>query len=69
MIGEVVLSGVFIPAALLSGTIAFAASLVMRRVLRVAGAYAFVWHAGLFDVSMFVVLWWLIALAAGVVTR
>ena len=28
-----------------------------RRVLRAAHAYAYIWHAGLFDVSTFVVLW------------
>jgi Protein of unknown function (DUF1656) len=31
-------------------------------------AYAFVWHAGLFDVAMFVVLWWLFSVAAGTPT-
>ena len=57
MIGEVELGGVFIPIVLVSGTVGFATSLVLRRVLRAMHAYAFVWHAGLFDVAMFVVLW------------
>ena len=57
MIGEVDLNGVFIPIALVSGAVGFVASLVLRRVLRAVHAYAFVWHAGLFDVAIFVTLW------------
>jgi hypothetical protein len=65
LIGEVETSGVFIPVALVAGVLAFVATLVFRRILRTANAYAFVWHAGLFDVAMFVVLWWLVACAVG----
>ena len=57
MIGEVEVGGVFIPVALISGIAAFLFSLVFRRLLRAAQAYRFIWHAGLFDVAMFVVLW------------
>jgi hypothetical protein len=57
VIGEVELGGVFIPIALVSGLVGFAVSLVLRRILRAIKAYEFVWHAGLFDVAMFVVLW------------
>ncbi len=57
MIGEVEMGGVFIPIALVSGIIGFLASLILRRILRVAHAYTFVWHAGLFDVAAFVLLW------------
>jgi protein AaeX len=64
MSGEISAFGVFMPAALVTGAGAFGASLGLRRVLRAFNAYAFVWHAGLFDVAMFVVLWWLIAYAA-----
>ncbi len=67
MIGEVETSGVFIPVALVAGILAFIATLVLRRTLRIANAYAFVWHAGLFDVAMFVVLWWLVAYAVSAV--
>jgi hypothetical protein len=67
VIGEVETSGVFIPVVLVAGVIAFIATLVFRRVLRAANAYAFVWHAGLFDVAMFVVFWWLVAYAGGLV--
>ena len=65
MAGEVEVSGIFIPVALVAGVLAFIASLVLRRVLRAVNAYALVWHAGLFDVAMFVVLWWLVACAVG----
>ena len=64
MIGEVEVSGIFIPVALVAGVLAFIASLVLRRILRAVNAYAFIWHAGLFDIAMFVVLWWLVACAA-----
>jgi protein AaeX len=57
MIGEVEAGGVFIPVALVSGIIGFATSLILRRILRVAHVYTFVWHAGLFDVAAFVLLW------------
>jgi hypothetical protein len=57
VIGEVEMGGVFIPIALVSGIIGFWASLILRRILRVAHAYTFVWHAGLFDVASFVLLW------------
>jgi hypothetical protein len=63
--GEVEVSGIFIPVALVAGVLAFIASLVLRRILRAVNAYAFIWHAGLFDVAMFVVLWGLVAYAVG----
>ena len=65
MIGEVEASGVFIPVVLVAGVLAFIATMVFRRILRTVNAYAFVWHAGLFDVAMFVVLWWLVAYVGG----
>jgi len=67
MIGEVELGGVFIPVVLVSGIVGLVASLILRRVLRAAHAYNYIWHAGLFDVAMFVVLWCLVAYASGVV--
>jgi protein AaeX len=62
--GEIEAFGVFMPTALITGASAFGSILALRRVLRAVNAYAFVWHAGLFDVAMFVVLWWLIAYVA-----
>jgi hypothetical protein len=57
MTGEVEMGGVFIPVVLVSAVVGFLLSLVLRRGLRAARAYAFIWHAGLFDVALFVVLW------------
>jgi hypothetical protein len=57
VIGEVEMGGVFIPIVLVSGIVGFVASLILQRVLRAAHAYTFIWHAGLFDIAMFVVLW------------
>jgi len=61
MIGESVIAGVFIPRVLVVLLLAFAGSLLARRALRSFNAYRFIWHAGLFDTAIFVVLAWLIA--------
>lgn len=61
MIGEWFIDGVFIPRVLVVLLLAFAVSLLLRRVLRSFNAYRFIWHAGLFDIAMFVGLAWLIA--------
>jgi protein AaeX len=62
MIGEVEIGGVFLPTILVAGITGFLATLAARRILRVVAAYKFIWHAGLFDVAMFVVMWWLAVL-------
>ncbi|MGF6261021.1 DUF1656 domain-containing protein [Paraburkholderia youngii] len=61
MIGEAFIDGVFIPRVLVVFLLAFAASLILRRVLRSLNLYRFVWHAGLFDAAVFVSIAWLIA--------
>ena len=61
MIGEVDVAGVFLPALFLTAIGAFAATLLAKRLLRSLNVYRFVWHAGLFDTALFVVLWWLVA--------
>jgi len=63
MIGESIIDGVFIPRVLVVFMLAFAASLLLRRTLRLLNAYRFIWHAGLFDTATFVALAWLIARA------
>jgi hypothetical protein len=63
MIGETDIGGVFIPRLLLVAVLAFACLLVLRVFLRRLRLYRFVWHAGLFDTALFVVLLWLLALA------
>jgi hypothetical protein len=63
MIGESIIDGVFIPRVLVVFALAFAASLLLRRTLRLLNAYRFIWHAGLFDTAVFVALAWLITSA------
>jgi protein AaeX len=60
MIGEVDIAGVFLPALLLTAIAAFVVTLLAKRLLRSLNAYRFVWHAGLFDTALFVVVWWLV---------
>ena len=57
MIGELDLNGIFLSPALVSAVIAFAVFVVVRRIIERVGAYRFVWHAALFDGSVFVILW------------
>ena len=63
MIGEIELRGGFIPSLLLLGIGAFVVSLVLRVILRRIHFYRFVWHAGLFDTALYVVILWVAALA------
>jgi protein AaeX len=63
MIGEAVVHGVFIPYLLILTVTAFLVLLPIRWVLRRLQLYRFVWHAGLFDTALFVVILWGIARA------
>ena len=61
MIGEAEFDGVFIPYLLILTVTAFLALVPIRWVLRRMHFYRFVWHAGLFDVALFVVILWILA--------
>jgi hypothetical protein len=61
MTGEFAIDGVFVPRVLIEFALAFGVSLLLRRMLRWFRLYRFVWHAGLFDTAVFVVLAWTIA--------
>jgi hypothetical protein len=63
MIGEANFDGVFIPYFLILTVAAFLALLPLRWVLRRIHFYRFVWHAGLFDTALFVVILWIVARA------
>ncbi|MEI9888886.1 MAG: DUF1656 domain-containing protein [Rhizomicrobium sp.] len=63
MIGEMNIGGVFVPRLLLAAILAFGLAVIVKRVFRYADFYRFVWHAGLFDTALFVILWWLTAAA------
>jgi protein AaeX len=61
MIGELNIDGVFVPSLLVAAVVAFFLTSVVRLSLRRLDLYRFVWHAGLFDVALFVVLLWVTA--------
>jgi hypothetical protein len=63
MIGEIEIHGVFIPTLLVLGIGAFVVTLVLRVILRRLQFYRCVWHAGLFDTALYVVILWVAALA------
>ena len=62
MIGEASIHGVFVPWLLILALANFVATQLVRRVLRRLGFYRVVWHAGLFDVALFVIVLWLLTL-------
>jgi len=57
MIGEFDIGGVFTPALLIWGAIALILSIPLRQILNLVGLYRFVWHRGLFDIALVVLLW------------
>jgi protein AaeX len=54
---EVNINGVFFPALILWAAVAALVSPVVRRILDAAGVYRFVWHRGLFNIAVFVIVW------------
>jgi len=58
------IGGVFVPAALLWAAGAFLLSSLIDRVLSRTSFYRLVWHRGLFDFAIFVMLWGAISAAA-----
>jgi protein AaeX len=62
MIGETEIHGVFLPALLVLGIGAFLITLVLRVILQRTQFYRFVWHAGLFDTALYVVILWVAVL-------
>jgi len=57
MIGEINVGGVFAPTLMLWAAVALAISLPVRRLLSWIGFYRLVWHRGLFDIALVIVLW------------
>ncbi|MFG1378779.1 DUF1656 domain-containing protein [Xanthobacter autotrophicus] len=69
MSGEIDFFGVYLPSLLGLMLVTLLVSLVIRRILAWLGVYALVWHRGLFDIALYLVLlqgmslisqWWLI---------
>jgi hypothetical protein len=57
MIGEIHILGLLAPSSLVSAVAAGLMILLLRRALARAGFYRHVWHPGLFDLALYVVLW------------
>jgi hypothetical protein len=57
VIAEISVAGVFLPAAAVTGVAAFGLRLVVSALARRVGFYRLVWHAGLFDLAVFILLW------------
>lgn len=57
MIGEFSIAGVFLSPVLVSAVIALAVSVVVRRVIALAGLYRIVWRPALFDAALFIIVW------------
>jgi hypothetical protein len=68
MIGEFDIGGVFTPTLLIWGALAFAFSIPARWALSRLGAYRFVWHRGLFDIALVILLWTGVAATAAALT-
>ena len=65
MIGEANIYGVYVPVLLVWAVVALVISLPVRWVLSRLGAYRLVWHRGLFDSCLVVILWAGVAATAG----
>jgi hypothetical protein len=57
VIAEIPVGGVFVPVAAVTGAAAFGLHLVAHALARRAGLYRLVWHPGLFDLAVFILLW------------
>lgn len=57
MTPELNLSGVYIHPLLVAAVLAFVAGRLIELLLARARLYRFIWHRGLFDVAMSLVLW------------
>ncbi len=57
MIAEINWDGVFVTSALAAALGGFVVTLILRHLLRLCGFYRLVWHPGLFDFALFIVLW------------
>jgi hypothetical protein len=56
MIGEISLSGIYVPSLLVLSLLSLAASRAIRHVLARLGLYRLVWHPALFDAALFVIV-------------
>lgn len=64
MIADVNLFGMFFDVALITALVAVAALTFLRRLLVATGVYRWVWHPGLLDLGVFLLLWFAVAVLA-----
>jgi len=57
MIDDINLFGVYANGALVTAALALLLQMPLRKLLMAARVYRYVWHPGLFDIALFVVLW------------
>lgn len=57
MTAEIPIAGVFVPMAALTAVVAFVLQVVVHALARRVGLYRLVWHPGLFDLAVFLILW------------
>jgi hypothetical protein len=62
MNGQIDINGIYVHPLLIAAILAYAASLPLEWALARAGFYRIVFHRGLFDFALVVVLWGLIAM-------
>lgn len=51
---EISLFGIFVPSILACSILSYGAMVAVARLLRAVGAYQYIWHRSLFNLSMFV---------------
>lgn len=56
MNAEISVFGIFVPSILACSILSYVAMVLIARGLRAVGAYRFIWHRSLFNLSMFVCL-------------
>lgn len=61
MKSEIDVGGAFVPSFLAAAVIAYIVTVVIKRLLRAFELYRFVWHAGLFDTGLYVLVLWAVA--------
>ncbi|NOJ96935.1 DUF1656 domain-containing protein [Corallococcus sp. CA049B] len=64
MRGELDVQGVFVPTLLVWALVAVALGVPLRRGLSALHVYRWVWHPALFDLALFVLLWFAVTFIA-----
>ncbi|GLQ49983.1 DUF1656 domain-containing protein [Dyella flava] len=68
MKGEINIGGVFLPCLLMIAVGAFIVTAILKKVLRRVEFYRFVWHSGLFDVALYALAMWSVAIITSSIT-